>query len=68
MTDINICMCGAFAGYPHKSYCPYPYFGHNAKDIEAWMKARLELEQLQGKISILPQGKEQENNENNPKT
>jgi len=23
---MNICLCGAGAGYPHKKHCPYPLY------------------------------------------
>ncbi len=36
---LNICMCGAQAGYPHDPLCPYPYYGGDVKKESAWMDA-----------------------------
>lgn len=40
MTIINICMCGASAGYPHRRDCPYPLFRGTPGDEEQWLKDR----------------------------
>lgn len=35
----TICMCGAGAGFPHYSECPYPLYGGSAEDVEEWKRA-----------------------------
>lgn len=44
---LNICQCGAQAGYPHKPDCPWPYFGAAPTICERWKRDRAALrEQL----------------------
>ena len=38
----QFCMCNAQAGYPHKWFCPfpyYPYYGADRERMEEWMRA-----------------------------
>lgn len=44
MTSLSICMCGAQAGYPHRSTCPYPYYGHSKTEYARWNTERDQLE------------------------
>jgi len=36
---MNICLCGAQAGYPHDALCPFPYYGIDEKKQAEWMEA-----------------------------
>ncbi len=33
---IQICGCGAQAGYPHHHQCPFPYFGTDPIKVARW--------------------------------
>jgi hypothetical protein len=48
MSDIIAmwCLCGAQVGYPHKSDCPWPYYGHARAMEEKWLADRKRLRQL----------------------
>jgi hypothetical protein len=35
---MNICMCGAQAGYPHNVNCPRPLYRGSAADEAKWLK------------------------------
>lgn len=53
MSDvINICACGAQAGYPHRKDCPYPYFGNDPDKLKKWIadqKSKKRMDKLIGK-------------------
>lgn len=36
----NICCCGAEAGYPHASDCPYPLYRGTEAQYDRWLAAR----------------------------
>lgn len=36
---MNICMCGAEAGFQHDRLCPYPYYGRDEQAQAGWMAA-----------------------------
>lgn len=36
----NVCMCGAGAGYPHESDCPFPLYRASAAQEQRWLDAR----------------------------
>ena len=36
---LNLCICGAQAGYAHDRYCPWPYYGHDPKTEKRWEEA-----------------------------
>jgi hypothetical protein len=38
MSNLNICLCGSQAGYPHHIFCPYPIFLASPDDQEKWLK------------------------------
>lgn len=42
--DCNICMCGALAGYPHKSSCSYPLYHESEKMMLDWLDTALKLQ------------------------
>jgi len=33
---MNICLCGAQAGYPHDEFCPFPLFRGTEKQERKW--------------------------------
>lgn len=33
---MNICWCGAQAGYPHDEFCPYPLYRGSEKQEQDW--------------------------------
>jgi len=33
---MNICLCGAEAGYPHDECCPYPLYRGSSHQVIAW--------------------------------
>ena len=37
---MNICWCGAMAGYLHSADCPYPLFRGSDAEIDKWLDAR----------------------------
>ena len=37
---MNICWCGVQDGYPHRDYCPFPYFGNDPVKVKEWMNKR----------------------------
>jgi len=37
---MNICQCGAQAGYPHAEDCPWPFYGRSTEQVNQWLKAR----------------------------
>lgn len=43
MVEINVCLCGAGAVYydEHRFDCPYPYYGGDKSEMDAWDAARL---------------------------
>jgi hypothetical protein len=36
---MNVCGCGAQAGYPHAPACPYPLFRGSEQDWDKWERA-----------------------------
>jgi hypothetical protein len=46
MTDLQICYCGAFAGYPHAEDCPRPLFHAvpNSPAEDRWYEDRAKLQ------------------------
>ena len=36
--NINICLCGTEAGYPHDPFCPYPLFRGTERMMAHWDK------------------------------
>jgi hypothetical protein len=43
---MNICLCGALAGYPHYESCPYPLYRGSERMMVDW---HTEFEKLQKK-------------------
>jgi hypothetical protein len=41
---MNICLCGALAGYPHSESCPYPLYRGSEKQLAEWEKLQKEAE------------------------
>lgn len=39
---VNICLCGASAGYPHDEACPWPQFRETPDELARWLAAREE--------------------------
>jgi len=37
---MNICLCGAEAGYPHDKDCPYPLYKATHEQYQVWIQAR----------------------------
>jgi len=37
---MNVCMCGAQAGFSHAGDCPYPLFRGGAASEQKWLAAR----------------------------
>jgi hypothetical protein len=44
--EMNICLCGALAGYPHYESCPYPLYRGSERMMVDW---HTEFEKLQKK-------------------
>ena len=42
MPTVNICYCGAQAGYPHRDECPYPLFRATPAEEDRWELKRQE--------------------------
>ena len=43
MDKVNICLCGAFAGYLHNEGCPYPCFRNDVKSGIKWQAKKIKL-------------------------
>jgi hypothetical protein len=35
--DMNICLCGTQAGYPHDKLCPYPLYRGSEEQEQRWL-------------------------------
>lgn len=42
---MNVCHCGAQAGYPHPLGCPFPYYGDAPHLVRGWQLAAADLAQ-----------------------
>ena len=52
--NINLCMCGHEAGYPHDLACPYPLFRGTERAMAAWEKEYTNRKAGLAQLSPLP--------------
>ena len=52
--SINICMCGAQAGYLHHEACPYPLYRGTDRQMGEWEKLYLNRKAGLNQLSPLP--------------
>lgn len=52
---MNICLCGADAGYRHDKYCPRPFFRGSAAAQEKWQKEYAANQAWDGVLAALLQ-------------